>query len=116
VPSRPTEDNLETGHGAVAHQVRLPVGGAERGLDVERGRVGVGLQHLCDNGGDGADIAGAVGKQDGVTVLQGKRHEREVNALLHHEVNASVAFFADRRATRSIGTRPGGPRPYRDPI
>ena len=27
----------------------------------------------CDNG-DGADIAGAVGKQNGVTVLEGKRH------------------------------------------
>jgi hypothetical protein len=30
---------------------------------------------------NGAEIAGAVGKQHGVTVLQGKRHDREVNAL-----------------------------------
>jgi hypothetical protein len=59
----------------------LAVGGADRGLDVKRARVGVGLQHLCDNGGHGADIAGAAGKQHGVTVLQGKRHDREVNAL-----------------------------------
>ena len=31
---------------------------------------GFGLQHLCDNGGHGADIAGAVGKQYGVAVLE----------------------------------------------
>jgi hypothetical protein len=48
---------------------------------VSRRRLRVGLQHLCDNSGHGADIAGAVGKQYGVTVLQGKRHDREVNEL-----------------------------------
>ena len=77
VPGRHTEDNLETGRGAVGHQVRLPGGGAERGLDIEQGRFRVCRQHLCDNGGDGADIAGAVGKQHGVTVLDGKRHSGE---------------------------------------
>ena len=65
----------------VGHQVRLPVSVAERGFDIEQARCWVCRQHLCDNGGDGADIAGAVGKQHGVTVLQGKRHDREVNAL-----------------------------------
>ena len=37
-------------------------------------------QHLCDNGGDGADVAGAVGKQHGVTVLEGKRHDARIAA------------------------------------
>ena len=49
---------------------------AERGLDVEKVRLG-NLQHLCDNGHEGADIAGPVGKQHGVTVLEGKRHGGE---------------------------------------
>ena len=82
VPGRHTEHNLETGCRAVGHQVRLPGGGAERGLDIERGRFRVCRQHLCDNGGDGADIAGAVGKQHGVTVLDGKRHSGEDRTVL----------------------------------
>ena len=45
-------------------------------------RFRVCRQHLCDNGGDGADIAGAVGKYHGVTVLEGKRH-------------GGLAFFTD---------------------
>ena len=56
-------------------QVRLPVSVAERGLDIEQAGFRVCRQHLYDNGGDGADIAGAVGKQHGVTVLEGKRHK-----------------------------------------
>jgi hypothetical protein len=72
VPDWHTEDNLESGCGAVGHQVRLPGGGAARGLDIERDRFWVCRQHLCDNGGDGADISGAVGKQHDVTVLEGK--------------------------------------------
>ena len=46
------------------------------------GRFRVCRQHLCDNGGDGADIAGAVGKQHGVTVLDGKRHSGEDRTVL----------------------------------
>jgi len=72
--NRHTEHNLETGCGALATRLRLPGGGAKRGLDIELGRFRVCRQQLCDNGGDGADIAGAVGKQNGVTVLSGKRH------------------------------------------
>ena len=105
VPGRHTEHNLETGCGAVGHQVRLAGGGADRGFDIEQARfrscrqrlgdIGqvrlpvsvaergldieqagfrVCRQHLRDNGGDDADIAGAFGKQHGVTVLTGKWH------------------------------------------
>ena len=113
VPGRHTEHNLETGCGAVGHQVRLAGGGAERGFDIEKARFWVcrqrlcdlghqvrlpvslaerGLdieqtcfrvcrQHLFDNGGDGADIAGAFGKQHGVTVLAGKGHVARIVSL-----------------------------------
>ena len=91
-----TEHNVETGCSAVGHQVRLPGGGAERGLDIERGRFRVCRQHLCDNGGDGADIAGAVGKQHGVTVLEGKRHDARIapRALTAEQLRRSVPLFA----------------------
>ena len=96
MPRRHTEHDLETGCGAVGHQVRLPGGGAERGLDIERGRFRVCRQHLCDNGGDGADIAGAVGKQHGVTVLEGKRHDARIapRALTAEQLRRSVPLFA----------------------
>jgi len=57
----------------------LEVGGAERGLDIERGRFRVCRQHLCGTGGDGADIAGAGGKGrtgDGVGGKAGGREDR----------------------------------------
>ena len=75
VPGRHTEHNLETGCGAVGHQVRLAGGGAERGFDIEQAGFWGCRQHLCENGGDGADIAGGFGKQHGVTVLEGKWHD-----------------------------------------
>jgi hypothetical protein len=55
MPGRFTEHNLEIGCGGIGHQVRLPGGGAERGLDIERGSFRICRQNLCDNGGDGAD-------------------------------------------------------------
>ena len=46
----------------------------KRLLDVEQVRVRICRKHLGHNGGDNADIMGAVGKLQGVTVLDGKRH------------------------------------------
>jgi hypothetical protein len=44
-------------------------------LDFEQVRFRVCRQHLGDNGSDNANVVGAVGKQQGVTVLDGKRHD-----------------------------------------
>ena len=43
----------------------------------EQVRFRVCRQHLGDNGGDNANVMGAIGKQQGVTVLVGKRHDGE---------------------------------------
>ena len=51
VPGRHTEHNLETGCGAVGHQVRLASGGAaERSFDIEQARFRGCRQRLCDIG------------------------------------------------------------------
>jgi hypothetical protein len=51
---------------------------ARSAVSISSGVVsGVCRQHFGYYGGDGADIAGAVGKQHGVTVLEGKRHGGE---------------------------------------
>ena len=48
MPGQHTAHNLETFWGAVGHQVCLPEGVAERGLDIERRRFQGCRQHLCD--------------------------------------------------------------------
>ena len=101
---RHTKHNLEPGCGTVGHQIHLAGGGAERGFDIEQAPFWVAagasvmVPNAClsawrsavsissalvsslppaprDNGGDGTDIAGAVGKQHAVTALEGKWHD-----------------------------------------
>jgi hypothetical protein len=89
--------------------VGLPSRGAERGLDIERGRFRVCRQHLCDNGGDGAGIAGAVGKQHGVTVLEGKRHDARIapRAFTAEQLRPPVGRSGGRMlACHKRGTQP----------
>ena len=45
-------------------------------------------------GSDGADIAGAVGKSHGVTVLEGKRHDATPRALTAEQLRRSVPLVA----------------------
>jgi len=53
----------------------------KRLLDVEQVRVRICRKHLGHNGGDNADIMGAIGKQHGVTVLDGKWHDLRIALL-----------------------------------
>ena len=104
--------------GCFGHQVRLPVAGAERGLDIERGRFRVCRQHLCDNGGDSADIEGAVGKQNGVTVLAGKRHDPRIasGAPIAEYVRRGWRLLSDFEAPAFIARVALMGRPFRDSI
>jgi hypothetical protein len=81
----------------------------KRLLDIERVRVRVCRQHLRDNGGDNADIMGAVSRQ-GVTVLDGKRHGGEDNtdlgdapvAMHHLQMVRAIAMTRCRGAAAEL--------------
>ena len=61
---------------------------ARSAVSIEQAGLWGCRQHLlCDNGGDGADIAGAFGKQQGVTVLEGKWHGARITPLSEAEAD-----------------------------